>query len=390
MTDISGVQLSSPGAAAHAVAECVVDGDGIDTQVDNVNCPARLWGSIQFAYGLSFVSGWGPSKVQRFVPFSSYFPSAWTTPFFFTKFVVNPLDPNVVFVPVNGSSQNVSTGLWSFRVPDNITLPEYEPDVASLTQSLSQYRVAKCVKRLLTAGFNLSEAEAVSVSAESQRRSREHGTGIGEVIEDAIQESRGADGANAAVDDGDEDDLTCTNVDVSWRHVLPLLGQLSPGPWAPPVLVYPLPSSIYVFSIGAYYNGKPDVYAFAGINNSHIFIGRERSTLFCKPLPFVFAQPVNFVDLDGQNPILGPTSHGKVSARAPPHAAPAPSHFEPPFTLQTVSLAVAPWDANLIAVSGWSSVDQNSANEPVLLTRDAGDSWEVSSVSEYEPTSDLD
>jgi hypothetical protein len=304
--------LSSPGAAAHSVAECVVDGDGIDTQADNVNCPARLWGSIQFVYGLSFVSGWGESKLQRFVPFSSYFPSAWTTPFFFTKFVVNPLESDLVFVAVNGSARNISTGLWSFQVPANITLPEYEPDVASLTKSLSQYRISKCIKRLIAAGFNQSSAEHVALSAESQRRSREHGTGIGEIIQDAIEESRGADGLKDALDDGDENDLTCTNVDVSWRHVLPLLDQLSPGPWEPPVLVYQLPSSLYVFSIGAYCKGKPDVFAFAGMNNSHIFIGRGLAPVVVKPLPFIFAQPVNFVDLDGQNPILGPTSHGKV------------------------------------------------------------------------------
>ncbi len=346
------VQVSSPGAAAHAVAECVVDGDGIDTQVDNVNCPSRLWGSIQFVYGLSFVSGFGASKVQRFVPFPAYFPSAWSTPFFFTKFVVNPLDPDMVLIAVNGSAQNISTGLWSFRVPNNITLPIYEPNVASLIQKLSMYRIAKCKRRLIAAGFNESESEFVALSAESQRRSREHGTGIGEIIEDAIQESRGADGENSS--DDDEKDLTCTNVDVSWSHVLPLLEQLSPGPWSPPILVYPLPACVYVFSIGAYYKGTADRFAFAGINNSHIFIGRQSSPITCKPLPFIFAQPVNFVDLDGQNPILGPTSHGK-----------------------TVSLAVAPWDADLIAVTGWSTVDENSASEPVLLTRDAGDSWEV-------------
>ena len=313
------VQLSSPGAAAHAVAECVVDGDGIDTQADNVNCPARLWGSIQFAYGLSFTSGWGATKVQRFVPFSSYFPSAWTTPFFFTKFVVNPLDPDLVFVAVNGSARNVSTGLWSFQVPADITRPEYAPDVASLIQRLSEYRIDKCRKRLLAAGFNQSYSELLARTAESQRRSREHGTGIGEIIEDAIQESRGADGANDAFDDDDENDLTCTNVDISWKHVLPLLDQLSPGPWDPPVLVYPLPSCIYVFAIGTYYKGNPDAFAFAGMNNSHIFIGRELKTVAIKPLPFTFAQPVNFVDLDGQNPILGPTSHGKV-----PHTHPHP------------------------------------------------------------------
>ena len=45
--------------------------------------------------------------------------------------------------------------------------------------------------------------------------------------------------------------------------------------------------------------------------------------------------------------------------------------------MQTVSLAVAPWDADMIVVTGWSSVDHNSADEPVLLTRDAGDTWEV-------------
>ena len=32
----------------------------------------------------------------------------------------------------------------------------------------------------------------------------------------------------------------------------------------------------------------------------------------------------------------------------------------------------------MIVVTGWSSVDQNSDNEPILLTRDAGDSWEAS------------
>jgi hypothetical protein len=250
--------------------------------------------------------------VQRFVPFTSYFPSAWSTPFFFTKFVVNPLNTDSVFIAINGSASNVSTGLWSFQVPGNISLPAYEPDVASLLQKLSQYRVAKCVKRLLAAGFNLTSAEHVAKAAESQRRSRERGTGIGEIIEDALQESRSSDGQDVDMDDGDGDDLTCTNVDVSWSHALRLLEDLSPGPWTAPVLVYPLPSCLYVFSIGAFYKGNPDQYAFAGMNNSHLFVGRALAPISVKPLPFVFAQPVNFVDLDGQNPILGPTSHGKV------------------------------------------------------------------------------
>jgi photosystem II stability/assembly factor-like uncharacterized protein len=46
-----------------------------------------------------------------------------------------------------------------------------------------------------------------------------------------------------------------------------------------------------------------------------------------------------------------------------------------------VSLAVAPWDADMIVVTGWSTVDQNSANEPILLTRNAGESWEVIRLS---------
>ncbi len=277
--------------------------------------------------------------MQRFVPFSFYFPSAWTTPFFFTKFVVNPLDTDMVLLAVNGSARNVSTGVWSFKVPANITLSEYEPDAESLIQHLSQFRVEKCRRRLIAAGFNDSYSEFVALSAESQRRSREHGTGIGEIIEDAIQESRSADGADGRFDDDDESDLTCTNVDVSWRHVLPLLDQLSPGPWTPPVLIYPLPSCVYVFSIGAYYKGKPDAFAFAGMNNSHIFIGRELGTVAVKPLPFTFAQPVNFVDLDGQNPILGPTSHGKVPL-PPPIPPPSPyfaTHTERPLHSDRVS-----------------------------------------------------
>ncbi len=283
----------------------------------------------------------------------------------------------MVLIAVNGSAQNISTGLWSFLVPANITLPEYEPDVKSLVHSLSQYRIEKCRKRLLAAGFNTSYSEFVALYAESQRRSREHGTGIGEIIEDAIQDSRSSDGANEAFGDNDEMDLTCTNVDISWGHVLPLLDQLSPGRWAPPVLVYALPSCIYVFSIGSYYKGKPDVFAFAGMNNSHIFIGRELGNVVVKPLPFIFAQPVNFVDLDGQNPILGPTSHGKVSSPPSPHS-PLLFFILSVSHIQTVSLAVAPWDADLIIVTGWSSVDQNSDDEPILLTRSAGDSWEVS------------
>lgn len=46
-----------------------------------------------------------------------------------------------------------------------------------------------------------------------------------------------------------------------------------------------------------------------------------------------------------------------------------------------MSLAVAPWDADMIVVTGWSTVDQNSANEPILLTRNAGESWEVIRLS---------
>ena len=68
-----------------------------------------------------------------------------------------------------------------------------------------------------------------------------------------------------------------------------------------------------------------------------------------RALPTVFATPVT-LPYDSSNKgarILGPVTHGR-----------------------TVSMAVSPSDSNVIAVTGWSSVQNNDKDEEVWITFD--------------------
>ena len=151
-----------------------------------------------------------------------------------------------------------------------------------------------------------------------------------------------------------DDDLTCTNVDIDWDALQPVLQALSPGNWPPPRLLHALPSVAYVFQLGAVIAGIPDPTAFAGMNNSHIFTSNFQTGLSIRALPVTFAQPLDFASFVDDNSIavLGPVTHGK-----------------------TVSLGMAPWDANTIVVTGWPSIINNTGTEAIYFTSDGGSTW---------------
>lgn len=271
-------------------------------------------------------------------------------PFFQTQFIVNPLNPNEVSLSIN-VSDGTTTGIWAFDVPADIMSARYTPNATALYASIADMQRTKCVQRLLAAGFTPAAAASVAQQAAANRASRNHGTGLGELIGDALTADRTGDGSDANDDDGD---LTCTNVDLDWDDLRPLLMALSPGNWTAPRLVHSLPDPAYVYQLGAYVAGQPDPKAFAGLNNSHLFVASSVMAVQARPLPVQFAQPLDFVqfyDNDTQ-PVLGPVTHGK-----------------------TVSLGMAPWNAAIVVVCGWPSITTNAGPETILLTTDAGLSW---------------
>lgn len=145
--------------------------------IDNVNCPSRLWGSTQFAGGLSFITGYNASALQRFVPFVQYFPDSWSVPFFQTPWIVNPLDTDQIAISVNGT-ENSATGIWVFQVPDDIMSPAYAPNVTAIYAQITALQRSECLERLHAAGIPNQEAISIANRAASDRLSRDHGTGI--------------------------------------------------------------------------------------------------------------------------------------------------------------------------------------------------------------------
>ena len=72
-----------------------------------------------------------------------------------------------------------------------------------------------------------------------------------------------------------------------------------------------------------------------------------------KPLPVRFANPVSLeYDMSTGERILGPLTHAR-----------------------TVSISVSKTDYNIIALTGWQSIDTNPSEESIFVTTDAGSTW---------------
>jgi hypothetical protein len=85
------------------------------------------------------------------------------------------------------------------------------------------------------------------------------------------------------------------------------------------------------------------------MNNSHLLHRTQGGPLLAYPLPATFSRPVEFAFSSPNSYVLGPVSHDR-----------------------TVSMAVDPADALTVAVSGWTSLQDNSGVEGVWITTDGG------------------
>ena len=91
--------------------------------------------------------------------------------------------------------------------------------------------------------------------------------------------------------------------------------------------------------------GVSDPSVLVAMNSSHLLHRSSASggMAVARPLPLLFAEPIVFdYNADGSY-VLGPTSHDR-----------------------TVSLAVAPDDAQLVALAGWRSVLDNSLDDATV------------------------
>jgi len=121
----------------------------------------------------------------------------------------------------------------------------------------------------------------------------------------------------------------------------------------------PSGAMIMDFVSGGYTDGKADPNLLLGISNTHLYVRSLidqglNSTMVERSLPVSFAAPVT-LEYDNFNigvRILGPLTHAR-----------------------TVSMAVSPSDSRIVAVTGWPSVDNNSGDEVIFVTMDAGKTW---------------
>jgi hypothetical protein len=137
-------------------------------------------------------------------------------------------------------------------------------------------------------------------------------------------------------------------------------GLSDPDSIQPPILLAEtdIAATVLTFVAGGMTAGRADEAVIVGANSTHFYHRSAPAStagpLVVKPLPTAFVEPavLRYNETDG-TPYIGPVSHG-----------------------QTVFLAVDPTDSHTAAVTGWSSVLDNSAGaDAIWLTRDAGDTW---------------
>ena len=127
-----------------------------------------------------------------------------------------------------------------------------------------------------------------------------------------------------------------------------------------PTKLFETPPEAMIMEIvsGGYIRGVPHPDLILAISNTHLYMhtyAEEGSkwTTIERPLPVVFAEPVTLeYDSDNGSRILGPLTHAR-----------------------TVSFTVSPSDSEIMAVTGWPSVQDNLGDEAVYFSADAGQTW---------------
>ena len=124
----------------------------------------------------------------------------------------------------------------------------------------------------------------------------------------------------------------------------------------PPSVVIETPpgAMILQFVSGGYTAGEADPDLLVAMSSTHLYVrNRFGLGLVAHPLPVGFADPVTLqYDTDGKR-ILGPLTHAR-----------------------TVSMSVLASDSRIVVVTGWQTVRENSNDEDVYITRNAGKTWQ--------------
>ena len=126
----------------------------------------------------------------------------------------------------------------------------------------------------------------------------------------------------------------------------------------PPYKIAPTSKDTMIldFVAGGYIDGKADESVLVAMSNKALYV-RNKNTqgkLLEFALPVEFALPI-IMEYDEENDgarILGPVTHGR-----------------------TVSLCVSPSNADVIAVTGWSTVENNNGSEQIFMTNNGGKTW---------------
>eukprot|EP01002_Notosolenus_urceolatus_P013843 NODE_482_length_2047_cov_14.357357_g382_i0.p1 GENE.NODE_482_length_2047_cov_14.357357_g382_i0~~NODE_482_length_2047_cov_14.357357_g382_i0.p1 ORF type:complete len:437 (-),score=156.64 NODE_482_length_2047_cov_14.357357_g382_i0:737-2023(-) len=113
------VQLSMPKAKPTDPAIAVDGGDGTNTAVDNVHCPARLYGCIQFLDNMVVVQGSGKDFESEHIPIERWFGDQRNVPYFQQPFVLNSQAPEKFTFFINGTD-GTPDAIWQITIPENL------------------------------------------------------------------------------------------------------------------------------------------------------------------------------------------------------------------------------------------------------------------------------
>ena len=134
------VQITPPkGAPDHLTAAAFLGCDGTRTGVDNVHCPARMFGSCQFLDSLSMFYATNASDAKSPLLTTvalnvteSIFTNPYNFPFFVPAWSLNAQDPTELVLWVNGTeAEKTKTGLYRLSLPSDpqellATPPQHE------------------------------------------------------------------------------------------------------------------------------------------------------------------------------------------------------------------------------------------------------------------------
>lgn len=125
------VQVSLPRAKGEMRSMGLFGGDGAKTDVDNVHCPARLFGSVQNLDAMSYVQG-DPLEIVP-LRISETFKSVWNFPDFVVACGLNTQNPDEFLFFVNASEPGYKKGIYMINVPGPTSTEKLKPKMALQT-----------------------------------------------------------------------------------------------------------------------------------------------------------------------------------------------------------------------------------------------------------------